>query len=44
MWVLASIIIGGSLAGPLGMLIGVPIASSVYALLKEATEKKEARM
>ena len=43
MWVLASIIIGGSLAGPLGMLIGVPIASSVYALLKEATEKQEAK-
>ncbi|MBQ7918926.1 MAG: AI-2E family transporter [Lachnospiraceae bacterium] len=41
MWVLASIIIGGSLAGPMGMLIGVPIASSAYALLKEATEKRE---
>lgn len=40
-WVLASIIIGGSLAGPLGMLVGVPIASSAYALLKEATEKRE---
>ena len=41
MWVLASIIIGGSLAGPMGMLIGVPIASSAYALLKESTEKRE---
>lgn len=41
MWVLASIIIGGSLAGPLGMLIGVPIASSAYSLIKEATIKRE---
>lgn len=41
MWVLASIIIGGSLAGPLGMLLGVPIASSAYSLLKEATARRE---
>lgn len=40
MWVLASIIIGGSLAGPLGMLIAVPIASSAYTLLKEATARR----
>ncbi len=39
MWVLASIIIGGRLAGPLGMFLGVPIASSAYALLKETTDK-----
>lgn len=41
MWVLASIIIGGNLAGPLGMLVSVPIAASAYALLKEATDKHE---
>ncbi len=41
MWVLASIIIGGALAGPIGMLLGVPIASSAFTLLKEATDKRE---
>lgn len=41
MWVLAAITIGGSLAGPVGMLLGVPSASALYALLKEATEKRE---
>lgn len=41
MWVLASIIIGGGLAGPLGMLVGVPIVASAYTLLREATEKRE---
>lgn len=42
MWVLVSIIIGGSLAGPLGMLLGVPVAASAYTLLKEATLRREA--
>lgn len=41
MWVLASIVIGGSLAGPLGMLLGVPVAASAYTLLKEATLRRE---
>lgn len=40
-WVLAAITIGGNLAGPVGMLFAVPIMSSAYILLKEATEKKE---
>ena len=43
MWVLAAITIGGNLAGPIGMLLGVPAASSLYSLLREATEIKEAR-
>ena len=43
MWVLAAITIGGNLAGPIGMLMGVPVTSAVYALLKEATDKQEAR-
>lgn len=34
-WVLAAVSIGGSLAGILGMLIGVPVASVIYALVKE---------
>lgn len=41
MWVLAAITIGGNLAGPAGMLLGVPAASSAYALLREATDRKE---
>ena len=44
MWVLAAVTVGGNLAGPLGMLLGVPAASAAYALLREATEKREARM
>ena len=34
-WVLAAVSVGGSLWGILGMLIGVPIASVIYALVKE---------
>jgi len=43
-WVLAAITIGGNLAGPIGMLLGVPAASSAYTLLREATEKREAQI
>lgn len=42
-WVLAAITIGGNLAGPIGMLLGVPAASAAYALIKEETIKREAR-
>jgi len=35
MWVLAAVTIGGGLAGIMGMLIGVPVASTIYYLLKE---------
>jgi len=38
---LAAVTIGGNLGGPLGMLLGVPAMSSVYALLREATVWKE---
>ena len=41
MWVLAAITVGGNLAGPIGMLLGVPAASAAYALLREATENRE---
>ncbi len=43
MWVLAAITVGGNLAGPFGMLLGVPAASTAYALLKEATHRRERR-
>lgn len=42
MWVLAAITIGSNLAGPIGMLLGVPAFSAAYALIKEATDKREA--
>lgn len=41
MWVLAAVTVGGDLAGPAGMLLGVPAASAAYELLKEATIKRE---
>lgn len=41
MWVLAAITVGGNLAGPVGMLLGVPAASSAYALLREVTTIRE---
>ena len=43
MWVLAAVTIGGNLAGPAGMLAGVPIASAAYALFREATLVREKR-
>ena len=42
-WVLAAITVGGNIAGPFGMLLGVPAASAAYILLKEATDKREVR-
>lgn len=43
-WVLAAVTIGGNLAGPIGMLLGVPTASAAYELLKEATVKREKKL
>jgi len=43
-WVLAAVTIGGNLAGPFGMLLGVPAVSAAYALIKEATDLREQRM
>lgn len=36
-WVLASITIGGGLSGIVGMLLGVPVAATIYQLLKNDT-------
>lgn len=41
MWILAAVTVGGGIAGPVGMLLSVPIASSAYVLFKEATELRE---
>lgn len=40
-WVLASVTVGGAVAGPLGILLGIPLASTLYVLVREATEKRE---
>ena len=40
-WVLAAVMIGGALMGIMGMLIGVPIAASVYRLIRDDIRRKE---
>lgn len=40
-WVLATVTIGGSLMGIAGMLIGVPIAASLYRLIREDVNRRE---
>jgi len=32
------------IAGPVGMLISVPVASTVYVLIREATENREKKL
>ncbi|MGN1270673.1 MAG: AI-2E family transporter [Clostridia bacterium] len=48
MWVLVAVTVGGKLGGILGMLIGVPIVSIIYILLRkdvnEKLENKEGHM
>ena len=44
MWILAAVTLGGSVGGPLGMLLSVPIASTLYVLLREATENREKKL
>ena len=40
MWILAAVTIGGGIAGAVGMLLAVPVASTVYTLVAEATAKR----
>lgn len=40
LWTLIAITVGGSLFGVVGMWIFVPLASTIYELIKEYTEKK----
>lgn len=40
MWVLLAISIGGELFGVFGMIVMIPIASVIYTLLSEVTEKR----
>ena len=39
-WVLVAITIGGSLFGIMGMIIGLPIVSVIYAIISENTNRK----
>ncbi|MQS75346.1 AI-2E family transporter [Companilactobacillus halodurans] len=39
-WVLASITVGGGLGGIVGMLLGVPVAATIYKLLKNETNRR----
>lgn len=39
-WVLVAITIGGSLFGIIGMIVGLPILSIIYAIVTENTNKK----
>lgn len=41
MWILAAVTIGAGIAGPIGMLLSVPLASTFYVLFREATINKE---
>lgn len=43
-WVLAAVTIGGSTFGIIGILIGVPLFSTIYELTKEFVRNKEERL
>ena len=43
MWVLVAVSVGGDLMGVAGMLVMIPVASVVYALLREITNKRLVR-
>ena len=40
-WVFFAVSLGGSIAGPLGMIFSVPLVSVLYTLIKEETNRKE---
>lgn len=40
-WVLAAVTVGGALMGILGIILSVPIAATVYRLIKEALNRRE---
>ncbi len=43
-WVLAAVTVGGAVAGPVGILLGIPLASTAYVLIREATENREKKL
>ena len=44
MWILAAVTVGGGIAGPVGMLLAVPLASTIYVLVREATQNRENKL
>lgn len=42
-WVLAAVTVGGGIYGILGMLLGVPIAATVYRIIREDVNGNESR-
>lgn len=44
MWVLLAITVGGGLWGIWGMLLGVPLATIFYQLLRQDVRSREARL
>ena len=40
MWVLAAVTIGGGISGVAGMLLGVPLAATIYKLIKEDVRRR----
>ncbi|MDD3430020.1 MAG: AI-2E family transporter, partial [Oscillospiraceae bacterium] len=40
MWVLAAVTVGGGLMGVLGMLVGVPLCSIIYALMQQSVHSR----
>ena len=44
MWIFAAVTVGGSISGPIGMLLSVPISSIAYTLVKEATQNRERKL
>lgn len=43
MWVILAITVGGAVGGILGMLVAVPIAGTLYQVIKDHTKKKQNR-
>lgn len=39
-WIIVAVVIGNSLFGIVGILLGIPLLSSVYVIVKEVAEKK----
>ena len=44
MWILAAVTVGGGIAGPVGMLLSVPLAGAAYVLVREATAEREKKI
>lgn len=43
-WVLVAVTIGGGMAGVFGMIVGVPVVSIVYSLLRVSLKKKQIKV